>query len=361
MIVKELNFSEAKFLIIDDDVLSANLVADLLEKAGYKNITITHDPTKAHALYQDIQPDLVILDLHMPMMSGFEVMEQLRGIEGDSYLPIIILSSEEDQAIRFRALKSGAKDILNKPYDRVEVLIRIRNLLEVRMLHNAIRDQNKILEERVKERTQELSETQVDVVQRLARAIEYRDSETGMHILRMSHYSACLAGKVGLNMDDCELIFTASPLHDVGKIGIPDNILGKPGPLTDYEWNIMKTHTTIGAELLAGGKSKFMKMAREIAMSHHERWDGKGYPQGLKAEEIPIVGRICGLCDVFDALLTKRPYKPSWTLEATVDEIKKNRGAHFDPGLVDCFLEILPQLQEINIKYVDQHKNYKKD
>lgn len=343
----------AKILIIDDEEVSVRLFTEMLKKAGYKNITATMESETAKSLYDQIRPDLVILDLDMPGLDGFDVMKQFQEIEGESYLPILIITSEDNPDVRLKALESGAKDFLNKPYDRLEVIMRINNLLEVRLLHNEVRDQNKALEHKVKGRTQELYDTQIDVIQRLGRAIEYRDSETGMHIIRMSHYSACLAAKAGLSMEDCELILTASPLHDIGKIGIPDSILRKPGKLTPEEWAIMKTHTTIGAELLSGSNSKFIKMARDIALTHHEKWDGMGYPNGLKEEDIPIVGRICGLCDVFDALMSKRPYKRSWTLEETLDEIKAGAGSHFDPNLVDHFFEILPQIEHISKKYVD--------
>jgi putative two-component system response regulator len=343
----------AKILIVDDQVLSVRLLMEIFRKAGYKNLAYTNDSRQASKLYREVRPDLMVLDLNMPHMDGFQVMAQLKEIEGSSYLPVLVLSNEENQVVRLLALESGAKDFLNKPFDRIEVLIRIRNLIEVRMLHNETKDQNKILEEKVKGRTQELYDTQIDVIQRLGRAVEYRDSETGMHTLRMSHYAACLSAKAGLSTEKCELILIASPLHDIGKIGIPDSILQKPGKLTPEEWKIMQTHTTIGAELLSGSNSKFIRMAREIALNHHEKWDGSGYPNGLKGEDIPLVGRICCLCDVFDALTNKRPYKKAWSLEETLEEIKKGSGSHFDPNLVKCFFAILPQIKRIREKYFD--------
>lgn len=343
----------AKILIVDDQELSIRLLSEILAKAGYVNITATTDPREAIELYAQKHPDLLILDLNMPHMDGFQVMSKLKEIEGDNYLPILLISNDENQEVRFLALESGGKDFLNKPYERVEVLIRIRNLLEVRILHNQIRDQNKLLEERVKDRTQELYSTQLDVIQRLARAVEFRDSETGMHIIRMSHYSAFMAAKVGLSMEDCEIILTASPLHDIGKIGIPDQILSKPGKLTPEEWTIMKTHTTIGGELLSGSSSKYLKIGRQIALSHHEKWDGSGYPNGLKGNDIPVVGRICGLCDVFDALTSKRPYKLAWSLEDTLKEMENGRGKHFDPQLLDCFMDNLGEIKYIKEKYED--------
>ena len=352
--ISEEQILNAKILAVDDQELSIRLLVGILEKAGYRNITQTTDPRLASKLYEKIMPDLIILDLNMPYMDGFQVMSQIRQLEGDNYLPLLMISGEENHEMRFLALESGAKDFLKKPYDRVEVLVRIRNIIEVRMLHNEVRNQNKILDFKVNQRTQELYETQLDVIQRLARAVEFRDTETGMHIIRMSHFSAMLAAQAGLKKDICDLILAASPLHDIGKIGIPDSILRKPGKLTPEEWEIMKTHTTIGAELLKGGNSQFLIMASEIALTHHEKWDGTGYPYGISGERIPLIGRICCLCDVFDALMTKRPYKNAWSIEATLEEIRKGKDAHFDPRLVDLFLKIVPELRHVHEKYADQ-------
>jgi len=351
--ITEDNILNAKILIIDDDEISVRILKETFSKAGYKNITSINDPRLALKLYKELDPDLLILDLNMPYLSGFDVMKQLTSINIDGYLPIVVLSNEESQDIRSSALEAGARDFLNKPYDRVEVLIRFRNLIEVRLLHNEIRDQNKSLENKVRQRTQEVYETQRDVINRLARAVEYRDSETGLHIVRMSHYAACLADEAGLSNEECGLILMASPLHDIGKIGIPDSILQKPGKLTPEEWEIMKTHTVIGGELLSGGNSEFLNLAKEIALTHHEKWDGSGYPEGLKEKGIPLCGRICGLCDVFDALMTCRPYKRAWTVEETLDVIKEGKGTHFDPELVEHFLTVLPQIKLITDKYVD--------
>ncbi len=351
--ISEEKLLNAKILIIDDSEISVRIIVDILKKQGFKYITITKDPREGKSLYELIFPDLVILDLNMPHLDGFSVMEQLREIEKDSYVPVIVLSSEESPESRYRALEIGAKDYLIKPFERVEVLMRIRNLLEVRLLQNEIKFQNKLLEQRVHERTLELYETQLDVIQRLARAIEYRDSETGMHIVRMSHYSTALAKRAGLSAKECEMILTASPLHDIGKIGIPDRILCKPAKLTDEEWTIMKAHTTIGAELLSGSNSDLLIMARKIALTHHEKWDGTGYPNALKGDQIPFVGRICCLCDVYDALTTKRPYKHAWPIEETLNEIRRLKGIHFDPFLVDCFFDILPEIKHIGEKYHD--------
>lgn len=343
----ESDIHKAKILIVEDDKISIRMLEDILCKAGYGNLRSLSDPRDAKAAYQEFLPDIILLDLNMPHLDGFAVMEQLKTLEPQNYLPVLMITQEESFDVRLKALESGAKDFLNKPYERLEVLLRIHNMLEVRMLQNEVRDQNKILEAKVLRRTRELYDTRLDVVQRLARAAEFRDQETGMHIIRMSKYCEALAKEIGMSGLQCELMLTASPLHDIGKIAIPDSILLKPGKLDPQEWEIMKTHTTIGSELLSGSHSAFMKMAAHIALTHHEKWDGTGYPQGLKEIQIPLVGRICGLCDVFDALTSSRPYKEAWSFEQALEEIKKQKAKHFDPALLGSFLNILPGIKRI--------------
>lgn len=337
-----------KILIVDDQKLHVLLLEKILKTAGYINLYSTTDPRQVISIYHNFQPDLILLDLKMPNVDGFQIMQQLKDLKKDRYLPILAISAEKGQEIRLRALEAGATDFLNKPYENVEVLVRIRNMIEIHVLDEQVRSQNKILEVRVAERTKELYDTRLDIVRRLARAAEYRDNDTGMHVIRMSQYCAKLGKAAGLSDAQCDLLLTASPLHDVGKIGIPDSVLLKPGKLTPEEWEIMKTHTFIGGELLAGSTSPLMKMAEMIAASHHEKWDGTGYPKGLKGEDIPLVGRICAICDVFDALTSKRPYKQAWSVEDAVTEIKNQSGKQFDPHLVECFLKILPEISTIN-------------
>lgn len=338
---------DAKILIIDDQKLHVRLLEKILASAGYQKVYSTTNPRQAIDLYRQYQPDIVLLDLHMPEVDGFQVIQQLKELKGDCYLPILALSIEKNQEIRLRVLAAGATDFLSKPYESIEVLVRIRNMIEIRILDDQVRNQNKILETKVRERTKELYDTRLDIIHRLARAAEFRDNETGAHVIRMSQYCAQLGNVAGLSETQCDLLLTASPLHDIGKIGIPDSILLKPGKLTPEEWEIMKTHTIIGTELLSGSGFALMKMAELIALTHHEKWDGTGYPKGLKGEDIPLVGRICGLCDVFDALTTKRPYKEAWSIDETIAEIKKQSGRHFDPHLVESFLKILPALLQI--------------
>ncbi len=343
----------AKILVVDDEAANVKLLQRLLSAAGYQNIDTTTDPREVADMYRQNRHDIVLLDIRMPHKDGFEVMKDLHEVDSDDYIPVLVLTAQIDPETRLRALEGGAKDFLNKPFDRWEVLNRIKNMLEVRLLHNQVRDQNRILEEKVRERTQELFETRLEIIRRLGRAAEYRDNETGNHIIRMSKYSEIVAAAAGFSETDCELILNASPMHDIGKIGIPDRILLKPGKLDAEEWEIMKSHVTIGAEILSGHHSELMNLAREIALSHHEKWDGSGYPNGLSGEEIPEAGRIVALSDVFDALTSERPYKKAWSVDDAMAEIRRNKGSHFEPRLVDLFEAHLPAILEVKGQYVD--------
>jgi len=343
----------SKLLIIDDEPLNIKLLEKYLKQAGYKNILSSQDSGIAVELYSQYQPDLVLLDLNMPTMDGFEVLECLRRIETNSYVPVMVLTANTDDESRLRALEAGAKDFINKPFSKVEVLTRIRNMLEVRTAHKSLQQQNEILEQKVNERTQELRDSQLEIVQRLGLASEYRDNETGQHIIRMSYYSKILAEHIGLSKDECELILNASPMHDIGKLGIPDSILLKPGKLTQEEFTVMKTHTTIGARLLENARSPITETAQIIALSHHEKWDGSGYPNGLSGEDIPLVGRIVAITDVFDALTSVRPYKPAWPIDEAIREIERSSGAHFDPEIVTHFTKAIPEILEISQTYKD--------
>ena len=345
--ILEKQFLSAKILIVDDEPDNVNLLEKMLKFAGHTSLQTATDPCKVKSIYQDFIPDLVLLDLSMPEMNGFEVMDQLKDIERDSYLSVLVLTGLNDDETLLHALDFGAKDFIQKPFDSHEVLSRIRNLLEVRLLHKQLKNQNQILEKKVQERTKELNNSRLEVVRRLGRAAEYRDNETGLHIIRMSKMSALIGKTAGVSNVDCDLLLNASPMHDIGKIGIPDSVLLKPGKLSTDEWKIMKTHSAIGANLLSEHDSELMKMAHTIALTHHEKWDGTGYPEGLKQEDIPLVGRICALCDVFDALTSKRLYKKAWSIEDSQAEIKRNSGKHFDPKLVEVFEQILDDLTKI--------------
>jgi len=343
---------EAKILIVDDEVGNLKVLSRLLAKTGYQNINTADNGNRAVELYRHLQPDLVVLDLKMPRMSGFEVLDSLSKVE-DDYLPVLVLTGQMDYDTRLKALNAGAKDFISKPFDVAEIVARINNILEVRLLHVASRNENRGLEQMVQARTREVQQSRMDVIHRLSRAAEYRDNETGMHVIRMSKYSERLARALGLSNRECELIYHASPMHDVGKIGIPDSILLKPGKLTAEEWKIMKTHAEIGARILSGSDSELMQKAEMIAGNHHENWQGTGYPNRLKGEDIPLAARIVTICDVFDALTSERPYKKAWLVTRAIREIKDKAGILFDPKLVEVFDSILPEVIDISQKFSD--------
>ena len=347
------NFFDAKILVIDDQEAQVRLVESILKGAGYTRVHSLTDPRLAMRHYSDIQPDLVMLDLNMPYLNGFQVMQQFAAIEGSDWIPVLVVSGEDEGEVLIRALQGGAQDFVAKPFDRTEILTRIRNMLEVRMLHNEVKDQNRLLEERVRERTVELRETQLDVVHRLGRCAEYRDDVTGNHIHRVSRFCERLGHASGMTPQEAEILRDASTMHDVGKVGIPDSILRKPGKLTPDEWEIMKSHTVIGAGMLAGGRSDLLQTAEKIAMFHHERWDGSGYPMGMRGTDIPMVGRITSVCDVFDALTSERSYKVAWTPEAARAEIERQSGTQFDPDVVKLFIGIWPDILRIREHYLD--------
>ncbi|HKP51370.1 MAG TPA: HD domain-containing phosphohydrolase [Chloroflexia bacterium] len=332
----------ARILIVDDQEANVQLLERILKRTGYTCITSTTDAREAISRYVEVQPDIVLLDLMMPHLDGFQVMESLMPlIPAGSYLPILVLTADISPSAKQRALSIGAMDFVTKPFDPSEVLLRIKNLLETRFLHLQLQEHNQLLEEKVRERTQELEEAQIEILERLARAAEYRDDQTGQHTQRVGNTSAILARALGMVESQVELMRRAAPLHDVGKIAVPDEILLKPDKLTPQEFEIIKTHTTVGAALLSKGRSAFTRAAERIALTHHERWDGRGYPQGLQGEEIPIEGRIVAVVDVFDALTHERPYKHAWTLEEALEEIKRQSGQHFDPRVVEAFLSVV--------------------
>lgn len=346
-----LNLLDAKVLIVDDQEANIRLLERMLRASGYENLHTTTDPRTVSGLHSEHDFDLILLDINMPHMNGFQVIEQLSAQAPGDYLPILVLTAQTDNDTRLKALELGARDFLTKPFDRMEVLTRIRNMVEVRMLHNQILDHNRNLELVVRARTEELEDTRMEIIRRLGRAAEYRDNETGFHIIRMSKYSEVIGRAFGMSDADADNLLNASPMHDIGKIGIPDQILLKPGQLTADEWEIMKTHAAIGAEILSGHDSPLMETARIIALTHHERWDGSGYPQGLAGEDIPLEGRIVALSDVFDALTTERPYKKAWEVNEALAYIEENKGAHFDPQLVTVFMDMLPQILYIRAEY----------
>lgn len=333
--VKRPSHPEARILIIDDHDDIVHLLDRLLRGAGYENLAATSDPREGVRLFDEFQPDVVLLDLVMPGLDGFGVMKLLRPrMAPDLEVPIMALTAHDEPDTLHRALGEGASDFITKPFDPVEVLLRVANLL-------AIRFSKRDLEAKVRKRTYELEAAQVEVLDRLARAAEYRDDDTGEHTQRVGKVAAAVGGAIGLERARVDLLRRAAPLHDVGKMGVPDSILLKRRKLTRKEFDLIKKHTTIGAAILAGSRFETLQMAEEIARSHHERWDGKGYPDGLGAERIPVAARITSIADVFDALTHERPYKEAWPIPRAVEEIRLQRGQQFDPDVVDAFLELV--------------------
>ncbi len=350
----------SKILIVDDTFANVELLESMLSMAGFTHVRSTTDSRDVSELNQLENFDLILLDIRMPHLDGFEVMEMLAVDNKDDFLPVVVVTAQNDMDTRIRALEFGALDFLTKPFDAVEVLSRIRNILDVRDLYKERKQHAQLLESKVADRTrelyrrnQELQESRLEIVSCLGRAGEYRDNETGFHVIRMSKSSELLALAAGLSEDHAKTILYASPMHDIGKIGIPDAILLNPGKLEGEDWQIMKTHVEIGVKILGQHDSLLMNLAREIALSHHEKWDGSGYPRGLAGKDIPLEGRITAICDVYDALTSSRPYKKPWTPQDAMGFINEQSGRHFDPELVSHFNRILPYIIDIRREYDD--------
>ena len=339
-----------KILIADDQVLYIKLLEDLCAGLGYETVT-ARNGREAVELARLELPDCILMDVIMGEMDGIDATAQLKSDKQTAYIPVIMVTALDSRSDRLAGIKSGADDILAKPIDEEELALRLRNNLRNKEFHDFQEQHTLLLEEQVRERTRQLRAGYIDTINRLVLASEYKDEDTGSHIKRISHFTREIAGQMGLGSEFADEIFHAAPMHDVGKVAIPDAILLKQGPLTDSEWQIMKSHTTIGAQILDGSDSPFLQMAVDIARCHHERWDGSGYPHGLKGEEIPLTGRIMGLCDQYDALRSVRPYKPAFDEETcarillTGDD--RTRPEHFDPDVLDAFRGCRKRFNEI--------------
>lgn len=333
------NKKNSTILIIDDNPTDIVLFKKMLENFGYKSILSSTDQREIIDLYKTYEIDLLLLDLKTHCIDGFQILEKLDEIKIDDHIPVIIITTEDDKENRLKALKLGAKDFITKPFDDIEVMIKIQNILEMRLLQKEVKEKNKQLNERVVDRTKQLEGLQIELIERLLKASEFRDNDTGNHVSRIGAYAFELGKAAGLPNEFCDMLMYSSMMHDIGKIGIPDSILLKTDKLNNEEWEKMKTHTEKGAQIMTGSSFELIQLAEEIALTHHEKWNGTGYPNGLKEEQIPVSGRITAICDVFDALLSDRPYKKAWPLEVVIEEIKKGSGTHFDPYLVKVFLE----------------------
>jgi len=343
----------ARILIVDDVGANVEMLQETLEIDGYDNVASTTSPTQALAMMEAQRFDLILLDMRMPEIDGHEFIRRAKLLSPGEPLPVLVLTAQIDEETRRRALAAGVRDFVTKPFLLWELLHRVHNALELQVQHDRTRLINQELEVRVRMRTREVEDTRREVIRRLASAGEFRDNETGQHVVRMSHFAHHLAYAAGLGDEEATMIRDAAPLHDIGKIGIPDAILLKPGRLTAEEWTVMQRHAVIGGEILANSGFDLLDLARVIAVTHHEKWDGSGYPARLRGEAIPLPGRIVAIADVFDALTSERPYKPSWPVERAVALITEGAGQHFDPALVELFVRELPGLLEIKERFRD--------
>jgi putative two-component system response regulator len=354
-----------RILIVDDEDRNCQLLAAMVESFGH-DWAVARNGTEALAMLR-LDVDLILLDVMMPGMDGFHVAQRIRQDPYGSHVPIIMVTALNGKEDRLRAVEAGANDFISKPFERTELRVRTASLLSMKEAQDALRRNKKELEVLVEQRTASLrdalqamvlaqrdaQQAQLDTVERLAIAAEYKDKITALHIHRMSQYAAIIARGLSLPHDEVDQIHHASRMHDVGKIGIPDEILCKPASLDEPEWDVMRQHTVIGARILANSSSKLLQEGQLIAETHHEWWDGSGYPNGLSGEQIPLCGRICAVADVFDAMTSVRPYKPAYSNEHAYQILRRERGTHFDPRIVDVFFANLGEIVDVQSKYRD--------
>jgi putative two-component system response regulator len=357
------NTERPRIFIVDDTPSNIDVLMETL--SSQYEVSVALDGESALEDIPATRPDLILLDIMMPGMDGYSVCRRLKDDPKTQEIPIIFITAKQESQDETKGFSAGAVDYITKPFSPSVVQARVKTHLQLVEARNVLANQNQILEQKVQERTQqlankndqlgqaneELDRTRLQIIQRLGRAAEYKDNETGLHVIRMSHYSRILALAVGLSEERANIILQAAPMHDIGKIGTPDRILLKPGALDEEEWNIMKRHPGIGAGIIGKHDSELLKVARMVALTHHEKWDGSGYPKGLVGEEIPLEARIVAIGDVFDALTTARPYKKAWSIERTVEVMQKDSGTHFDPNLIPLFFGKMDDILVVKDKW----------
>ncbi len=350
---------EPKILAVDDDETNLRILDGMLIPMGYK-VLRAHDGVEAISIANSSEIDLILLDVMMPKMDGFETTKILKTSDKTKFIPIVMVTALNEVYHRVKALEAGADDFLTKPVEISELRARVKSLIKVKAYNDFMVDSKNFLEEEVRKKTIELKEayekikeSSLESIYLLSKVCEYRDEDTGAHILRMSHYAAIIAQKMGQKPEFVNNLLYSTPMHDIGKIGIPDRILLKHGKLDAEEFEIMKLHTVFGEKILQNSRTELMQIAQKIAISHHEKWDGSGYPYRLKGEAIPIEGQITAIADVFDALTSKRPYKEPLAIEKSIEIIRESSNSHFSPSVVDAFFMALDEILKVKKQYYD--------
>ncbi|MBI3902727.1 MAG: response regulator [Nitrosomonadales bacterium] len=345
----------APVVVIIDDEFTSRTILDKVVRSVQKNIIVKTfaDPIEAMEWIRSNQPDLIMLDYMMGGMTGLEAVQQIRRIATLEGVPIVVVTSLEEREIRYQVLDAGATDFITKPIDPYECRVRCRNMLSLRMQQKIILNRSQFLEYRIADATMQIHQREQETLFRLAKAGEYRDQDTGDHIVRMARYSRLIAEAMGLPRELCELIEAAAPMHDIGKIGMPDNILQKPGKLSSEEFDVMKSHPLVGYQILHNSPSKYLSLGAKIALGHHEKYDGSGYPEGVSGNYIPLEARIVAVADVYDALTSQRPYKKGWSSEEGLAYLKEQMGSHFDPDCVEAFVSQFERVRNIQLQLPD--------
>ena len=345
---------QRQVVVVDDQATGRMILGKIIQQIA-DDITIIDfsDPQKALQWLSNNQADLIVTDYRMPGLNGIEFIKEIRKTSTGEHIPIMMITVVSEKEVRYEALEAGATAFLTRPIDQIECRTSCRNLLMLHKQHVIIQDRADWLVQQVHKATEQILQREQETILRLAKAGEYRDEETGNHVIRMAKYSREIAEELGLTEQQCDDLEHAAQMHDIGKIGIPDNVLLKPGKLDKDEWEIMQSHTTIGYEILSESQSKYMQMGAIIALNHHERFDGQGYPNKLKGSDIPLIARIVSVADVFDALMSVRPYKTAWPIESAIDFLKNQSDTQFDPKCVDAFCKRLVEVTQIQLDYPD--------